>query len=155
MNWYFNRERTLKLLLEQPHIIWWAIFTHIVWGGAILFNPRVSSLGILVGVDRFANAGAPARAIGGVLVVVGVMAAIGLILDTYRLIRKGLSMVLLAPQYFLLLSALLTDAQTIWNSAVRGMDIDRAVLCALLGPIIIAAFLHTLAIMERYTHWDR
>lgn len=138
---------------QQPLIIWWAVLTHLIWGIAMIKQPPISKLGILVGVDRYIDLGIPVRLIGAILLTAGLMAAIGLILDGSHLLSRRTSMLMLAPQYFLLVSAFFTDGQTILASSVHDIHVGHTILIAILGPIVIAAVLHTIAVYERYSRW--
>lgn len=140
---------------QQPLIIWWAILTHLTWGIGMLEHPSIAKTSVLVGLDRYADAGFPPRLIGAVLVTAASLAATGLILDGHHRLSRGWSMICVAPQYFLLLSALFTNTQIIAQASFHGAAVDRIVLVTLLGPLIYAASLHTVAIYGRYSRWTR
>lgn len=140
---------------HQPWMIWWAIAVHTSWGIALLKEPALSRLGILVGIDRYVDAGVPARVLGSILLVAAVMAATGLILDGHHKLAKGPSLLMLAPQYLILISALTTDLQTVFSASFHGQPVGRTIVIVILGPVIAAALLHSVAIWERYSRWSR
>lgn len=135
----------------RPYIIWWAILLHVVWGVSILFRPSIITLGILVGINRLTDVGLSSMQVGSVLLIAALLALIALILD--HRIPRHISISLLAPQYFILVLAFISDIEVLYYGEVRNQSVDRIVLFTVLFPVMIGAVLHTLAIYERYTRW--
>ncbi len=132
-------------------MIWWAIAVHLGFGVCLIARPVLATVSIFVGLDRITNTlGLPSVWLGVILICAALVAALGLLLEDY--IPPRVSLLMLGPQYVILIGALFSDVDTIRLGEVSGRSVDRVVLFALLWPIIIAAVLHSCAIYERYTH---
>lgn len=136
---------------HTPYIIWWAILVHIVWGTVLLIDPSIAPLVILVGLHWILALGVPIATVGCVLIAAAILSTIGLVLDNKLSRRTGL--LLLMPQYTILIAAFISDLQSIVIGQVSGREVDHLILFTVLAPILIAALLHSLAIIERYLPW--
>jgi hypothetical protein len=130
-----------------PWVIVFAIALHYLWGVALIVQPSVSEIAIFAGLDRFISLGISAQALGIILVIAASLATRGLLMPPNRK-----SLALLMPQYLLMVGALLSDTEALITGHVLGREaaVDRVVLATVLGPIIIAALCHSLAIIERH-----
>ena len=137
--------------MRRPWIIWWAIALHLAWGFALIANSSVFPLAIFVGLHWVRPLGIGAVTVGVLLITAALAAASGLLLDTRISRRSGL--LLLMPQYAILLAAFVSDTQTVVTGFVDGREIDRVILFVVLWPVMIAAVLHSLAIVERHALW--
>lgn len=137
---------------SPPYIIWWAIGLHLLWGTMLIVRPSIGDLAVLAGLDHVLTTGIPHQVAGAILLVAALLAAYGLLNE--RRFQNRTSLALLLPQYFFLLVAFFGDIQTVIVGEVAGRAVDRVILLTVLGPVVIAASLHTLAIYERHApHW--
>lgn len=133
-----------------PWMVVWGICVHLMWGMSLWFNAQVGKLTILVGLQRLQGIGLNDQELGGVLIAVALLALWAIINEETFRPRALLAMLL--PQYGLLVMALLSDAQVIIESKNpnTGAYISPVLLVTILGPVMIAALLHTLSIIERF-----
>lgn len=134
-----------------PWIIVWAIAVHLAWGCALMLDPGIVPIVILVGLHWIIALGVTGPILGAVLVAAAILAAVGLLLDSR--ISSRMSLLMLMPQYALLVAALVSDAQSVVTGLVDGRPIDRVLLFTALWPVMIAAVLHSAAIVERHLAW--
>lgn len=134
-------------------MIWWAILVHLAWGIALIVDPGVLPIGILVGLHWLAALGLNGLLLGLMLIVAASVAAVGLMLG--HRVPNYASLLMLMPQYALLIASFISDAQSCISGSVDGRDVDRIVLFVALWPIMVAAMLHSLAIIERHLNWNR
>lgn len=136
-----------------PHIIWLAIIVHVAWGVALLVDPSIAPVVILVGLHWVMGLGVNAQVLGVLLLAAAALAAFGLI-EEHRLSNRT-ELLMLMPQYALLLAALFSDVQTIWTGYVGDREIDRLLLFTVLVAVMAMAVLHSAAIVERHLLWTR
>lgn len=134
---------------RPSYIIWWAIFVHLAWGSALMLDPGIVPVVILVGLHWIVALGLSGPSLGLLLVVAAIAAAISLILDR-RQISNTKALLLLLPQYALLVAAFVSDTQSVLTGQVAGQQVDRLLLFTVLWPVMVAALLHTLAIIQRH-----
>lgn len=139
--------------MSTPYIIWWAIAVHVAWGVGLFFDPTLRSIAILGGLHWLIAFGISEQLLGTVLVVAACAAAAGLLLG-HRL-SNGPALLLLLPQYALLVASVVSDAQSIITGTIGDRPIDRTLLFTALWPVIVAGLLHTIAISERHRRWNR
>lgn len=144
-------DRNPKPSQNRPYIIWWAIAVHIAWGITLIVNPNVLPVAVLVGLHWVVNLGVSGPVLGIILICCAVLAVASLVLD--KRLSNLLSLYLLLPQYALLVAAFISDTQSVFAGSVDGRQIDQTVLFIVLWPIMIAAILHSLAIIERHARW--
>jgi hypothetical protein len=143
-----------RIVLGRKHVpwmIWWAIAVHVEWGCALILDPGIVPIIILVGLHWIIALGVSGAILGVVLVAAALVAAAGMLIDTRVSNRIGL--LLLLPQYALLVAAFVSDSQSIITGMVDGRAIDRLLLFTALWPVMIAALLHSAAIVERHLAW--
>lgn len=138
---------------RAAYIIWWAIGVHLAWGVALIVDPAVGPAAILVGLHWVIALGISGQLLGMFLIVAALLAAVSL-LYTSRLSNIE-ALVMLLPQYALLVAAFVSDAQSIANGILLDKPIDRLLLFTALFPVMLAALLHSAAIIERHTTWIR
>lgn len=133
-----------------PWMIVWAIGVHIMWGLGLLLRPTTESLLILVGLNRLIDQGIPPHMLGYGLVLASMLAGLGLACE--RRIRMRYALAMLLPQYGLMITAFLSDLEVFFNATnpVTQAHIDRVLIMIVLGPMMLAAALHTLSIIERF-----
>lgn len=136
-----------------PWIIWLAIVVHIAWGYALLVDPSIAPVVILVGLHWVLALGINAQVLGVLLIVAATLAAVGLVEDHRFSNRTALLM--LMPQYALLLAAFFSDAQSVWTGYAGDREIDRLLLFTVLVTVMAMAVLHSAAIVERHLLWTR
>lgn len=140
---------------QSDWIIYWAVAVHTVWGVALLLDPNVAKIVILVGLHEFVKAGVPEWVLGTGLILVSALALIGLL--SSRIQSRNTSLCLLMPQYAVLMTSLFSDLWTVLaglNSAT-GTAVSRPILLIVLWPVMAAAILHSIAIVERHLRWTR
>lgn len=137
----------------RPYIIYWAIAVHIAWGIALVIDPLVSPAAILVGLHWVVELGIEGTVLGGVLLVAAGIALVSMLAG--KRLSNRVSFLLLMPQYALLVAALISDVQSVLSGQVNGREVDRPLLFTALWPMIVAATLHTVAIIERHVLWNR
>jgi len=139
------------MINRVPYIIWWAILVHITWGIALIIEPAIAPLAILVGLHWILALGISETITGITLITAAILAACSMMLGN-RLSRQN-SLLMLLPQYSILIAAFISDLQSIITGNVAGREVDHLVLFTVLAPLLIAAILHTIAIIERYLAW--
>jgi hypothetical protein len=137
----------------RPYIIWWAIIVHVAWGIALISDPSIAPVAILVGLHWILGLGVQAPMLGGILIGAALLAMWSLVADTR--LANHVSLLLLLPQYALLVAAFISDAQSVGSGVVDGNDVDRLLLLVVLCPVMIAAVLHSVAIIERHLRWTQ
>lgn len=144
-----------KIRFGYPWMILWAIGVHILWAVALLIRPSIVNLVILVGLNRFTDSGLSPSALAVILILAASSALIGLSLEDK--VKPRTCLLMLMSQYFLMIAAMLSDMEVIINSRnpMTGTHIDRVLLITLLGPMVLAAFLHTASILERFVFRKR
>lgn len=140
-------------MVFRPYIIIWAIAVHIAWGIALLVDPYVAPVAILVGLHWVIDLGVEGSALGVALLFAAVLALISLLAD--KRLSNRVSFLLLMPQYALLVAAFISDLQSVVEGQVAGRNIDRPLLFTALWPMVVAALLHSVAIVERHLLWTR
>ncbi len=142
----------MKLLrFGYPWMIVWAIGVHVMWGVALWTNKQAASLVLLVGLNHFIDdAHISARILGSALVIAALLAIVGIAIEGIAKPRTILAFLL--PQYGLMIVALLSDAWIMCHGlkSAQGVEINRVLLMTILGPMMLAAALHTLSIIERF-----
>lgn len=139
---------------SQPWIIWWAVAVHVAWGVALLVDPSAATPAvILVGLHWIIALDVEGPRLGIALLLAAVLALISLVADN-RLSNR-VSFLLLMPQYGLLVAAFLSDSQSVYSGVVAGRSVDRLLLFTALWPTMIAAALHSVAIVERHLSWTK
>lgn len=139
------------LRFGYPWMIVWALGVHVIWGIGLLFRDQTTSILLLVGLNKFLDLELFSHQVFGVfLILVAFLALVGLLSESHIPPKRTLA--LLLPQYCLMLVAFLTDFQAIIVSEnpVTGVHIDRLLMVVILGPMMLAAILHTLSIIERF-----
>lgn len=135
-------------------MIWYAISLHYMYGFLLLFGPeKLQAVAILGGFDALLkNIGLTATAI--LLIAVATIAVFGLLAE--RRISESWSIACLFPQYIVLLLALTNSIVIILDdfyveSARTGemVRVPWVTLVYAVGPIALAAFWHTFAILYR------
>lgn len=149
-------EYIVKLRAPFPYVIWWAIFVHMAWGIALVYDSTITPLVVLVGLHWVSLLGIDSVELGYVLIVAAIMATVGILAEN-RLPNR-ICFLLLLPQYALLVAAFVSDTQTIvvgeiTNTSGVVINVDRLVLFTVLCPVMIAAVLHSFAIIERFRLW--
>jgi hypothetical protein len=124
---------------------------HMVWGIALLIEPSIIQLVVLVGLHWIVQIGVSAQIVGAMLVTAAILALFSLWAD--RALPKDLSLALLMPQYALLIAAFISDTQSIITGTVGTQDVDRLTLFTVLWPVMIACVFHSMAIIERHLSW--
>lgn len=143
-----------------PWMLWWIIGIHVGWALGLWFEyDQVARLIILLGLDWLNT---PWLSV--VLLLVSGLATSGLVLEKWVAQKFSFRtaflfmMVTLLPQYFLVLTAFMSDVHTLifGYQTNQGMAISPwVILCALL-PVVWGAVLHTGAVLERYVRpWGR
>lgn len=146
-----SRSEDALVRKSTPYIIWWAIAVHFAWGIALLLDPAVTPVVILVGLHWIIAFGIDGPTLGLLLLIAAAPATISLVAGMR--LSNLVSFLLLMPQYALLVAAFVSDAQSITTGLVAGREVDRLVLFIALWPTMIAAALHSLAIVERHWTW--
>lgn len=136
---------------RQPYMIWWAILVHLAWGIALILDPSVAPVAILLGLHWILTLGVTGVTLGLLLLAAALLATWSLLAG--RRLSNTMSLLLLMPQYALLVAALIADAQSTVTGDVDGREIDRMLLFTVLCPVMIAALLHSAAIVERHLTW--
>lgn len=139
--------------VRKFYILWWAIGVHAVWGVALLIDPGAGPLVILVGLHWMVAIGVTDGPLGGVLLAAAILASISLVQE--ERFSNRVALLLLMPQYMLLVGAMLADSWTIATGSIAGRDYDRIILLVALWPMIIGGILHSGAIIERHLQWTR
>lgn len=140
--------------MSRPYIIWWAIAVHIAWGIALIIDPSVTPVVILVGLHWVIARGVEGPSLGVALLLAASFALVSLLAG--KRLSNAVSFILLMPQYGLLLAALFSDTLSIYAGEVGGgRQVDRMLLFTALWPTMIAGVLHSLAIIERHISWNR
>lgn len=153
-----ERERTTR---PTPWMLWWIVGVHLSWGIALVVHPKTLDALVLIGVDWITGWGLSAWLIGGLLITVSAMAAVGLLAEpTLRREPTPASLWLLVgllcPQYFVVLAAMISDLNLIAEGSFNGRDVDRWLLLGALAPVVWGALFHTASILERYViGWKR
>lgn len=140
-------------MVFRPYIIWWAIAVHIAWGIALLVDPYVAPVAILVGLHWVIDFGIEGATLGVALLIAATLAMVSLL--AAKRLSNGVAFLLLMPQYALLVAAFVSDLQSVVSGQVAGRDIDRPLLFTALWPMVVAALLHSVAIVERHLLWTR
>lgn len=140
--------------LSFPYIMWWAVCMHAAWGVALVFDPSISAIVVLVGLHWIIEAGLDGVMLGYLLVLVSVVAGVALCLG--RRISSRTALMLVLPQQFLLISALISDSTTIITDRVNGQPaaFSQLILFTVLFPVMSAAVLHSAALIERHRAWN-
>ena len=140
-----------------PWMVIFAIMIHFVWGYGLIVNEQVATLVSFIGLNHFIDdLGVSPSLLGIVLIIASATALWGIVHEAVWSSRRVLRWIM--PQYLLMLVALLSDCWIIIagvNSRTTGQPIDRIILVCLLWPIMAAAFLHTLSILERFVFEPR
>lgn len=140
--------------MNRPFIIWWAIAVHIMWGLALLVDPTATPAVILIGLHWVTALGVEGAWLGMALLIVAVMALASLIAG--KRLSNAVSLGLLMPQFALLVAAFFSDAQSsITGGLPDGRQVDQVVLFTALWPTMVAAVLHSFAILERHSSWTK
>lgn len=137
----------------HPYIIYWAIAVHMAWGFALVADPTVPPVAILVGLHWILALGLNSQIVGLLLIAAAATAAFGLYLD--RRISSSASFLMLLPQYGILIASLVADVGSIISGEVADRSVDRLLLFTVLWPVIVAALFHSLAIIERQLAWNK
>lgn len=151
----FRTLLSLRFLSQgYPWAIWAAISLHALYGYELISHPKVVSLLILVGLNHLSDLGGTLL-LGWVLIVACSLATIGLLSE--KKLSQRLCFLLVFPQYALMLVALTSDAQVIIGgyhttatTTTQSVPVDRNIIITALWPVMVIAFFHTLAILERY-----
>lgn len=148
-----NPEGAPKPML-RPYIIIWAIAVHIAWGVALLVDPAAAPAVILIGLHWMISYGVDGPGLGVALLLAAGLALLGLLLG--RRLSNLKALALLMPQFALLVAALISDSQSVFTGVLPdGREVDRVLLFTALWPTMIAAVLHSVAIVERHSAWTR
>jgi len=140
--------------LLRPYIIYWAIAVHIAWGLALLIDPvGATPAVILVGMHWIISLGVEGPRLGVALLFAASLALASLIAG--KQLTNAVSFLLLMPQYGLLVAAFMSDSLSVYGGNVLGNPVDRVLLFTALWPTMIAALLHSAAIVERHLTWNR
>lgn len=140
--------------MPRPYIIVWAIAVHIVWGFALLVDPTATPAVILIGLHWVTALGVGGPLLGLLLLAVAVLALVSLIAG--ERLSNLISLGLLMPQFSLLVAAFFSDAQSSFTGVLPdGRQVDQIVLFTALWPTMVAAVLHSIAIVERHSAWTK
>lgn len=160
----------MKLVIQPPpYILWSAVLVHYIIGVCLVASPSTGSLLVLSGLDvpykvlngvrgsigdiPYVSASDPA-VLGIVLVSASTLAMLGLVFETH--LRRGAVLGALTPQYFLILSSLLSDLWLLIDAEYMGIARDRWVIASVLAAFIVMSALHTYNVLERYfVNWTR
>lgn len=135
-------------------MIYWAILVHVAFGIALLINPGVSAAVILVGLHWLVRLGVEGPTLGIALLLAAGVALVSLVLD--RRLSNRTALLLLMPQFALLVAAFISDVQSVVTGVLPdGRKVDELVLFVALCPMMFAALLHSFAIVERHSQWNK
>lgn len=143
---------TMHYISRAPLIIVYAILLHAGYGFLLVFFDVPQAIALIGGYDWLLNLGQDSA--GMILILLAFLAAMGLVLGS-RISRLE-SAALFLPQYSVLLYALimgvvkLVDGIEVTNSQGATVDVPFATTAAALGPICVAAALHTVALAARF-----
>lgn len=139
---------------RRPWIIYWAIVVHVAWGLALLFDPDVTPAVILVGLHWIISLGVDGPWLGTALLIAAGVALASLTADGR--LPNWAAFLLLMPQFAILVAAFISDSQSVFSGVLPdGRNVDRLLLFIALVPTMAAAVLHSIAIIERHSHWTR
>lgn len=145
--------RLRQLLYNKPWMIWFAISLHLLYGLGLIIWPSINVVAIIGGfqhlLEWFGKTGC-----GVVLTFVAVAAIVGLYLENR--VTRWIGIILLMPQYIVLLLALFSGLILLidgfyFTSSTTGQTtkLPAYTVIAGIGPICLAAFWHTLAILSK------
>lgn len=130
-----------------PLMMLWAIGVHYVWGTILIVAPNQASVAILGGLNPWLDLGVQPQQLG-VLTILFATLALNAVVGEHEYSRNRLAL-LLSPQYVMLVVAMVSDVLILQAGAYRGRPIPRVTLIAVLWPLFLAQFLHTVSIIER------
>lgn len=133
-----------------PYMIFFTAGIHINTGLFMTLDARVGNLLPFFGLKELSSLGLTTFGLGVALMVVGALACVALILEPRLKLR--IALLLLLPQYGLMVAAFLSDAWLLINGATSssGNPVAFTILEPLVFIIMFAALLHTLSIIERF-----
>lgn len=143
----------MNRISRAPLIIVYAIALHLLYGFLLLTHEVPPAVGLIGGYDWLLDFAGPESA-GMFLIVMATMAAVALAFGNR--VNRLESAALLLPQYSVQLYAFLSGAAKILtgfdvvNSQGVVVSVPFATIAAALGPIMIAAALHTIALAVRF-----
>lgn len=144
--------------LEEPQLPHVAFMLHyvvkiqIIWGVCLIARPSLATFAPIGGANVFTSFGLPVAVSGALFLLFALVAGIGAHLHE-RNPAKDAWFYMLLPQYIFVIFASFLDGLIIASGEYRGRDIDRFLLLALLGPVLVAAWYHSKAVVERYVIW--
>lgn len=153
-----TQELGIPLRHDPPFMLWWIVGVHLAWSLGLLFEPDVLTKAIaLVGLDWLVEWGLSSLLIALVLASFALLAASGLVLESWA--REHLAprhaltfmAVCLLPQYFLVLIAFTSDVSLLVSppNGSNGQPVASWILITVLFPVVWGALLHTAAILIR------
>lgn len=150
--------RRTTIVVGAPVVIILSALLHIVTGAMLIYRNANINLLVLSGLngprDFF---GLSANELGGILIVLGLLALVGVALENRADIR--LVTFLVIWQYSLMLWSLVVDVWLIYGSlnpspqvqeATPGATLNRAIFIQVLAPVMVIAIGHTWAFWDRY-----
>lgn len=132
---------------DLPFMLFWAVGVHLGFGLALLSNKHVPSLSVLLGLHVWGDL-LGATIFGLILIMFGLLALTGLLFEG-QLSRKQV-LAFLAPQYCVIFSGFCVATYILEQGSFHGRPFDFWVGFAGLWSGMVAAMLHTWAVLNRY-----
>lgn len=151
------KSKPMVLHLGIPWSIIASFGAHITIGYCLLSRSANKDLLLLSGLDSFSKTfGLDGTLLGVVLIVLGILAAVGWLAEGRIDLR--LSTALVTPQYGLMLWSAVSDALVIMDGVnpATGAELSRSLILIVLAIPIWLAVAHTGSYIERYViRWMR
>ena len=124
-------------------ILWWAIGIHLLSGIAFLTKSSFESVAILVGMNQLTSVFG-VQAIGVVLLLTSLISVWAIL---YARTRK-LYLLCIAPQYLILVAAVVAGATIMVTGTNNGVETDRLLAFYALFPMLWATVLNLIALVR-------
>lgn len=143
------------LLIHHPNVIKLTLCVHVVWGGALIYSDAVGRTLILVGLDKFVEAGMTVDSLGIMLLTFSALAVLGLVKESEWGDRRCFALIM--PQYFLMMAQFGSDLQVIFTgyTTASGNPVDPVLVFTILAMPMLLALFHTWSVVERWVLWPR
>jgi len=135
------------IIVTRPWMLLWASCMHIGWGYILYAHNELAQIAVFGGLQFFLDIGISVNLLSFSLIFVSLLAIYALFKEAQ--LPRLINIALLLPQYFVLIVALISDIYIFIAGEYDGRIFDRALIFAVLWPLVAAAGLHTLALWER------
>ena len=136
-------------------LIWYCCILHLVWGTLILIDPSTINITAIHSISRLIT---NPILLGSSCILCAILAIIGM---TKKFHKTFWGLTLMLPQQLILMESLIGAIIAISHSTFAdGVVRPRAFIACDQAPAILAAILHTIAIIEIHLHevivyWER